>query len=227
MEGGIVFKKLKNYLKNKTFSITLSVMLVIAEIFGGIYIAGITNYNYGKKLEQIQLKSKVAEHKIDVATELLSVIQEPILIFKTAPSELAKSINGYEGAVDSCCTILKDHETFGEWVTKFHQFTSENRFLFDEKINLYITQIYLYDQKLEEILSNIPEDEAWQVGVVLHSEIAGMYQTLSQLLQEYLNDGVYDLSKTDVNSYSIVGELPPQSDIVRYENDILNYFNNN
>ncbi len=219
-------RKIVEILANsKIFKVTISCMLIIIELFLGFYIADIIDINSTKKVEQIKLRAKVAEKKIDVTTELLEIVQEPILVFQTNESDLAQNLVGYNGSVSSCCTILKDHNTFGEWATKFHQFTSQNRFLFDENINLYLTQIYLYDQKLDGILSNIPEDEAWQVGVVLHGELTHMYQTLSQLLQEYLNDGIYELNSSSIDSYSRVIELSPELDIVKYEQQIIDYFN--
>lgn len=220
-----MLKKIKNFIKKQIFPSTLSWVIVIAEIFIGVYIDDIIDFNSNKKAEEIRLKAKVAEHKIDITTELLSMIQEPILILKTQDSKLAQSLPGYDGSINSCSVILKDYNTFGEWTTKFHQLTSKNRFLFNEEINLYITQIYLYDQKLNYILSSIPEDDVWQVGVILHSEISYMYENLSQMLQKYLNEGVYVLENSTINSYSRVIELPQDMYIVKYEQQIISALN--
>ena len=211
-------------MKIKIPKTTITIILTIFEIFLGIYIANITEIYSTKKTEQIQLKAKVVEQKIEVVTDIISMVQEPILTFKTNKSDLAQSLYGYEGCDNCCCAILEDYTTFGDWATQFHKITSENRFLFNDDINLYITQIYLYNQKLNEIFLYVPADVVWQVGVVLHSEMTHLYQTLSQLLEEYLSDDIYDLEFSTVDSYDRVIKLSPQLNIVKYEKQIIEYF---
>ena len=212
----------KQLKKKKIFAITISLILVILEIFAGINITNFVEYNNDKKLEEIRLKAKIVEYKIDKVTELLALVQKPVLIVKTKNnSELAAKIDGCDANCRSCVTILTDLDTFNEWAVKFQEFTFENRYLFNEEINLYITQIYLYNQKLEEILYQIPAEDIWQVGVVLHGEISNMYATLSGLLQDYLNNDIYNLDSDDISSYSRVVELSPEFDIVKYEKEII------
>lgn len=214
--------KIKEFFKNDGWGKRVcSICLVIAEIFAGIYIASIVEFNQNRELEKIQLRAKVVENRIDKVMTLMTLIQEPILTIQTNESELAKRLDGYDGSTNNCVVILKDLETFGNWATEFHQLASENRFLFNEEINLQITYIFLYNQKLDMILSNIPENEVWQVGVVLHSEIAQMYQTLSQLLQDYLNTEIYELETKEIDSYSRHTQLSNDFYIVKYEKQII------
>ena len=77
-------RKIVGILANsKIFKVTISCMLIIIELFLGFYIADIIDINSTKKVEQIKLRAKVAEKKIDVTTELLEIVQEPILVFQT------------------------------------------------------------------------------------------------------------------------------------------------
>lgn len=198
-------------------SIFASLTIIIFEIFLGIYITNYSEYKHGKDLEQIHLQSIIAEKKIEKTMELITMVQEPILTFQTHPADIVKQLPDYQGSNNSCSTILKSYDYWGEWTTNFHQFTSENRYLFSGDINLCISNIYLYNKNLDIILSNIDDKNVQQVGVVLHSEISQMFSGLSDLLQDYLKNDVYKLDSNDNQINAIVGELSPEYNLVKYK----------
>lgn len=209
MENKIAHSKIIKYL--------LSFSLIILEIFLGIWITNYLEYKHGKDLEQIHLQSIIAEKKIEKTMELITMVQEPILTFQTHPADIVKQLPDYQGSNNSCSTILKSYDYWGEWTTNFHQFTSENRYLFSGDINLCISNIYLYNKNLDIILSNIDDKNVQQVGVVLHSEISQMFSGLSDLLQDYLKNDVYKLDSNDNQINAIVGELSPEYNLVKYK----------
>lgn len=221
-----MLQKIVQFFKNKIFSVTISCVLVIAEIFAGIYIADVIDFNTNKKVEQIKLKSKVVEYRIDYATEILSLIQEPATSVWTDDSILAQSIDGLQGSDHMCSTILKDVDSYLEWTKKFHKVTSRNKFLFTKEINTHIEEIYLYDQVLNEMLPTIPKEDFWEVGVVLYSDIVYMYGELSQLLQEYLNEAVYELDNDNIiDTYSRNIELSGDKfNLIKYGANINSYY---
>ena len=114
-----------------------------------------------------------------------------------------------------------ERDTFMEWVEKFHKTTSSQRFLFNEEITQYIAMIYLYNQTLERLTVNVPDDQFWQIGVALHGDITYMYSQLSILLQDYLNEGVFDLDSQKINSYKRPSELSEDFAIIKHWDDIL------
>lgn len=179
------------------------VIWAVIAILIGVLITLFANYKSTKVNEQLKLKAKLAEKRMDVVEQLLSL--SVMLHTVQAFPDKALGDLGFEFSLSETENnplrgpiLLLSDEVYDNFRLTFIELFHGKGYMLNDTINKLGAYCQDYFINLDLLKANIPLDERWKLAVVLKPDFQSLSQSLSTALQKYLNTDIYSFGRKTI-----------------------------